>query len=325
MTSTLQSAHTRKREEAMSGQSRRAALVALGAMTAAAALAAFPGSISTASTSSIPPAGTIKHVVWIVDENHSYDKIIGVPKDAYLNSLATTYGSASNDWAITHPSVPNYLGLTSGLPLVSLPIADCTKCTQPGPDVFTQGESWRAYEESMPTPCDRIATSDGLYVPKHNPPLYYRDVPSAACNTDDLPYTALATDLKNHTLPAFSFIAPNMNDNMHNTGNLAGQSWLQAQLPALLNSTEFTSGSMVIFLMWDEGSPTGEIWGTDCTTSTSDSCHVPLLVLSHWTHGVNYGVKLTHYSVLKATEDLLGVPELGQAKTAASLTAAFGL
>ena len=273
----------------------------------------------------VAPAGSIKHVVWIVDENHSYDQIIGVPKDAYLNSLATTYGSASNDWGVTHPSVPNYLGLTSGLPLASLPAVDCTKCTQTGPDLFTQGESWRAYEESMPTPCDRVATTDGLYQPKHNPPLYFNDVTAAACTADDLPYTALASDLSHHTLPAFAWIAPNMNDNMHTGTNLQGQAWLQAHLPALLTSSEFTAGTMVIFVMWDEGNTTGEIAGADCTTSTSQSCHVPLLVLSAYTHHVNWTGKLTHYSVLRATEDLLGLPELGQATSAPSLLTAFGL
>ena len=221
----------------------------LSVMGAALVCAAVPTGASQASSlSAVAPGGAIKHVVWIVDENHSYDKIIGVRKDAYINSLATTYGSANNAWGITHPSVPNYLGLVSGLPLKSLPTTDCTTCTQAGPDIFTQGESWRAYEVTMPTACDRVASANGLYVPKHNPPLYFRDVPAAACKTNDLPYTSLAADLKSHTLPAFSFIAPNQDDNMHSTGNLAGQAWLEANLPALLNSTEISSGSLVIFI-----------------------------------------------------------------------------
>jgi len=287
------------------------------------AVAARAGSAASV-VSSRTASPTIKHVVWILMENHSYDKIIGVAKDAYLNSLATTYGSANNAWGITHPSVPNYLGLTSGLALTSLPTTDCTKCHQPGPDLFTQGETWRSYLESMTAPC-QANTPNALYVPKHNPALYFTDVAPSACVANDLPYTSLATDLHNHTLPAFSYIAPNQNDNMHSTGNLAGQAWLQAQLPALLTSTEFTSGSMVVFLMWDEGSPINEVAGADCTNSTVDNCHVPLLVLSTHAHGVNYSGKLTHYSVLKATEDILGLPELGLAKTAADLRVAFGL
>jgi phospholipase C len=303
----------------------RRSVAVLGAVSVAVLFAGFPAASSQAATKAVAPAGSIKHVVWIVDENHSYSQIVGVAKDAYLNSLATTYGSASNDWGITHPSVPNYLGVTSGLPLSSLPTTDCTKCTQSSASIFTQGESWRTYEESMPSVCDRTASTDGLYQPKHNPALYYTNVPGSSCIAYDQPYTTLASDLSHHSLPAFSLIVPNMNDDMHTGTNLQGQAWLQAQLPALLNSTEFTSGSMVVFIAWDEGTTAGEVFGTDCTTSTSGSCHVPLLVLSHWTHAVNYSGKLTHYSLLKATEDLLGLPELGQAATAPSLTAAFGL
>jgi phosphatidylinositol-3-phosphatase len=302
-----------------------------GLVSVVAALAALCGSSGVAHAGSARaqvaagPPGPITHVVWIWEENHSYSQIIGVPKDAYLNSLAATYGLASNAWAITHPSVPNYLGATSGLPLASLPAVDCTKCKQTGPDLFTQGEGWRAYEESMLTPCQRTATVDGLYQPKHNPPVYYLDVPAAACAANDLPYSALANDLAHHTLPAFAWIAPNMIDDMHTGTNLQGQAWLASQLPALLTSSEFTSGSMVVFIMWDEGSKVGEVFGTDCTVSTSESCHVPLLVLNRNIHGVKWAGKVNHYSVLKATEDLLGLPELGSARTAPDLLTAFGL
>ena len=302
------------------------------------ALAGVWGPAGAASAGAAKPAVVkaailpITHVVWILEENHSYNQIIGVKKDAYLNSLATTYGSASNAWGITHPSVPNYLGLVSGLPLTSLPNTDCTRCTQAGPDLFTQKTitrptplTWRTYLESMTTACQKNASPDGLYVPKHNPPTYFLDITPAACAANDLPFSALATDLKSHNLPQFMYIAPNQNDNMHTTGNLAGQAWLQAQLPALLTSSEFTSGSMVVFILWDEGGPTGEVKGADCTLGTSNSCHIPLLVLSAHTHAVNYATTVTLYSVLKATEDILGLPELGLAQKAPSLRAAFGL
>jgi hypothetical protein len=48
-------------------------------------------------------------------ENHGYAEIIGNTADApYLNSLATTYGVASNYFGVTHPSLPNYLAAISG-------------------------------------------------------------------------------------------------------------------------------------------------------------------------------------------------------------------
>ena len=35
------------------------------------------------------------------------------------------------------------------------------------------------------------------------------------CSANDVPYSQLATDLANNALPAFSFITPNLIDDMH--------------------------------------------------------------------------------------------------------------
>ena len=75
----------------------------------------------------------------------------------------------------------------------------------------------------------------------------------AGCATEDVPYTQLAHDLAAGTLPAFSFITPNLLDDMH-TGTIAqGDKWLAAHLPAILDSPEYTGGSTVVFITWDEG------------------------------------------------------------------------
>ncbi|MFZ0324675.1 MAG: PKD domain-containing protein [Actinomycetes bacterium] len=299
-------------------------LLALGAML----LPAVGDAGSSRADASPLPAVTspaIQHVVWVWMENRSYNSVIGSSQAPYINSLARTYGSASNAWAITHPSAPNYIGAHSGLPLSQLPASDCTTCTKPGPDLFTQVPSWRAYEESMTTPCRRNQDSGGLYVARHNPALYFTDISAASCAANDVGYPMLATDLANHTLPAFSFVTPNMANDMHD-GNIAtGDTWLANNLPQLLQSSEFTSGSTVIFLAWDEGSGGGTLKGIDCTTSTSESCHIPLIVISPQSMGTSSAKKLTLYSTLKATEDLLGVPELGIAATAPDLLSDFGL
>ena len=76
--------------------------------TAGPALAAGPcGTVSTAPV--------YKHVIWIWMENHSYGDIIGNKAQApYLNALASECGLATNYHNISHPSLPNYLALTSG-------------------------------------------------------------------------------------------------------------------------------------------------------------------------------------------------------------------
>src|SRR5262249_54108194 len=119
---------------------------------------------SAAASTGAHPCGTMttaptyKHVVWIFMENHSYDSVIGASDAPYINSLAGEAGLATNYHNITHPSLPNYIAATSGLDLASLdpftgdcdPTGACTTNTQ---SIFAQGESWKAYQESMPTNC----------------------------------------------------------------------------------------------------------------------------------------------------------------------------
>jgi phospholipase C len=299
------------------------------AVALASAGASGPSGLAQASQarpqSTAATLGAIKHVVWIWEENHSYSSVVNSASAPYINALAASYGLVTNAWAISHPSAPNYLGATNGLALSSLPKTDCTGCKQPGPDIFTEGESWRSYQESMQTPCQQTASTNGLYVPRHNPATYYTDISTAQCRANDFPYPALAQDLARHTLPTFAMITPNLTDDMHTGTVTQGDNWLASNLPGLLKSTEFTSGTMVIFIIWDEGEGGGSLWGTNCLTSTSPSCHVPLLVLSHYAHAASIATKVSHYSVLRATEDLLNLRELGQAAVSPSLLPGFGL
>ena len=93
-----------------------------------------------------------------------------------------------------------------------------------------------------------------------------------------MPYAKLAVDLAQNALPAFSFITPNLINDMHN-GTLAdGDEWLAHNLPTILRSADYTKDTVAIFITWDEGEG-----GTsdDCATDTADvGCHVAALVVS---------------------------------------------
>ena len=54
-----------------------------------------------------PPAiARFEHVFVVVEENQSYEDVIGNTADMpYLNTLATNYGVATNYYANTHPSL----------------------------------------------------------------------------------------------------------------------------------------------------------------------------------------------------------------------------
>jgi DNA-binding NarL/FixJ family response regulator len=64
-------------------------------------------------TASASPA-TWDHVVWIVFENKSYSQIINAPEAPYLTDLAAKCGLATDYHGLAHPSLPNYIAMTSG-------------------------------------------------------------------------------------------------------------------------------------------------------------------------------------------------------------------
>jgi len=294
----------------------------------AGATAGSPATAAAGPCGSVAAPPTYRHVVWIWMENHSYGDIIGNKSQApYLNTLASECGLAANYHSITHPSLPNYLAATSGRGRAGLPVLswlDCSPsvaCDTSAASIFGQGETWKAYEESIPSNCAR--SNSGEYAVRHNPPPYYEKLPG--CASRDVPYTQFAGDLSGNALPAFSFITPNLIDDMHDGTIAQGDSWLAGHLPAILNSPAYTSRTTAIFITWDEGS--GGHRAENCADSTTDaSCRVATIVVSPSTRaGTRSGTLFNHYSLLGTTEQLLGLPRLGQASSAPAMTAAFRL
>ncbi len=259
----------------------------------------------------------ISHVIWIVMENRSYSQVIGAP---YISSLASQCGVATNFHNVSHPSLPNYIAMTSGRAMGQLPRTDCpTFCPVSGPSIFTQTRSWRVYAESMPGNC--VRHNAGPYVVHHTAAPYYVSVTN--CATNDVPLTALNLG----ALPSFSLIVPNVRNDMHETSSsvAAGDSWLRTHLGAILASAAYRSGSTVVFLTWDEGG-TPRHTSACATNATDPGCHIALLVLSPYVRpGTRWTALANQYSLLQATEQLLGLPYLGQASSAPSIRAAFRL
>ncbi|HWX74910.1 MAG TPA: hypothetical protein VNZ05_06370, partial [Solirubrobacteraceae bacterium] len=165
----------------------RSRLVLGVALALAACAGALAGGLSreaeSARASAPSPCATLPlgstsytHVVWIWMENHSYGEVIGAPEAPYVNGLASACGLATNYHNISHPSLPNYIAATSGLPLGALGrlTRDCSpsrRCSTAASSIFAQLSTWRAYEESMPKSCDR--RNKRTYAVRHNPPPYY--------------------------------------------------------------------------------------------------------------------------------------------------------
>ena len=258
-------------------------------------------------------------------ENHSYGTVIGSPQAPYINGLATTCGLAANYHNIAHPSLPNYVGAVTGLGLTGLaPFGtDCApsiRCHTSASSIFGQGETWKAYEESMTVTC--VSSDAGEYTVRHNPPVYLASL--TGCDGADVPYGQLKADLATNALPAFAFITPNLLDDMHDGTLTQGDSWLARNLPVILASAEYRSATTAVFITWDEGEGGAS---NDCAANTTDvGCQVPTIVISPSTPAGTKSTRLfNHYSLLGTAEQLLGLPKLGLAAAYPTMTAAFHL
>ena len=252
-------------------------------------------------------APTYRHVIWIWFENHD---VMGSSSAPFFNSIASKCGLATNYHNVTHPSLPNYVAATSGTASLEQLYSDCSPsddCSSSAPSIFGQGETWKAYEESMPSSCD--PSNSGDYAVRHNPPAYYPAL--TTCSANDVPYPQLATDLASNALPAFSFITPNVIDDMHDGTVAQGDTWLSVAVPALLSSDAFTQRRSLLFVTWDENddSPGNEV--------------ATLVIARDVPAGFTSQVPYNHYSLLRTIETAWGLAPLTANDAAATAMSDF--
>lgn len=285
----------------------------------------------TAEPSPAYPCGTsrlrpnVDEVLLIWEENHGYSSIIGDPSAPELNGLAAKCGLATGYDALTHPSLPNYLEMTSGQSYASSPWAsDCDaigSCVTSAPSVFSElgasGRQWRAYAEDMGGDCGRVSFGD--YAARHNPAVYYVNV-RRQCQEWDVPLGtptagALHTALRNGPSVPLTTVTPDVMDDMHTGTVTEADSWLARWVPQVISSPAYRAGRLAVIIAWDEGEGSGNV-----------PSHAPLIVMSATTPaGTRSAVAFDDYSVLRAICQLTGVPVLGRAINAASLVGPFHL
>jgi len=291
-----------------------------------------PRSASAAGRpSAAHPCGTAKgrpkvdQVLLIWEENHSYSSVIGNRAAPELNRLARLCGLATDYSALTHPSLPNYLSMTSGLSYSYPPWdGDCPpygSCTTKAASIFAElsgaGRGWRSYAESMTPNCS--LASYGSYAARHNPAVYYTSV-RAQCLKWDQPLGttgqgALHNALRQGPLVGLTTVTPNVEDDMHNGTVSRADAWLAKWVPQIVDSPSYSSGHLAVVIAWDEGFGGG-----------NEQSRAPLVVLSAYTQpGTRATLPLDDYSVLRSLSQLTGVRPLGEAAKATSFVPAFNL
>jgi phosphatidylinositol-3-phosphatase len=254
-----------------------------------------PNPVATSPTPSASPAPSPPHVFLIVMENRSYSQAIASP---YVAQLAAQYGIATDYHGVSHPSLPNYLALTSG---TTWGIADDGFHPLPvgglGTQLSNAGIDWRAYMEGMTNGCFH---SPYPYALKHNPFAYY----GGACPSQVVPFSQFATDMSGN-VPRFAWITPDLCHDGHDCSSALADAWLSQTVPMILGTTAWQD-SGVLVITWDEG---------------EDSANSVLTLVIRPNPLVHISARpYDHYSLLATVEDQLGVARLGMAVQATPMT-----
>jgi len=274
-----------------------------------------PVSAALASTP-MPESGlpTFKHIYMIILENREYGAIVGSGAAPYLNSLVAKYGQLTSLYAETHPSEPNYIALTSGgLQGTNSDGAYNLNVPNLFDQIETSGRTWHVYAQGFPGNCyggssaDEVADGTGAagdYARKHNPAISYTSIsgnPARCANITKLAgFDPAAAD--------FEMVIPNQINDMHSSSVQAGDAFLKEFVPQITGSPAFADS--VLFITWDEG-----------TTNLNGGGRIATIVASpNMTPGSHFDGPTTHYSMLRTIELAWGMPLLGEAQKASTIT-----
>ena len=243
---------------------------------------------------------TPSHVVVCIMENRSYTNIVGNAQAPYINNLLGNAHTAvlTNSYGLTHPSQPNYIMLYSGsnqgvtnnnvppnLPFTALNL---------GGSLINQNITFIGYSEDLPSVGSNVATS-GAYARKHNPWVNWQGTGlNSIPATSNRPFSDFPVDY--NTLPAFSFVVPNLDHDMHDGSIAAGDTWIQNNLDGYIQWC--VSNNSLFILTFDEDN---NVSGNHILTSFTGAD----------IKGGNYPQPVTHYNLLRTLEDLYQLPYAG--------------
>ncbi|MEY2407518.1 MAG: phosphatidylinositol-3-phosphatase [Verrucomicrobiota bacterium] len=276
-------------------------------------------------TPNLAPASIngIKTVFVILMENHDWNTILGSSFCPYINNTLLPQSAYCDGYRSprgNHPSEPNYLWLIAGTNFNirddSPPSVNHQSSTSA---IFYQldaaGISWKTYQEDISGTVVPDVDS-GQYGVRHNPFVFFDSVRNNLnyCTNHVRPYTELARDLTNNTVPRFCFITPNVTNDMHDLSpgspstRVQGDNWLAREVPKILASAAYANGA-ALFIIFDEGSSDGE-------------GPIGMMVLSARIKAPGYhnATYYNHSSALRTFQDIFGVrPYLADAAYASNL------
>src|SRR3954451_3260992 len=207
-----------------------------------------------------------------------------------------------------------------------------------------KGLAWKGYMEDMGTPCrhpaigahdeTQTARKNDQYAARHNPFVYFHSIidrPICATNVVDL--NALPGDLatKERT-PSYSFITPDLCADGHDATCADGKSpggykginaFLEEWIPKITGSPAYADGGLVIVTFDEAEDDASECCNEPMGPNTPNNGgptpgngggRIGAVLLSPYIKpGSVNDTPYNHYSLLRSTEDIFGLPHLAYA------------
>ncbi len=290
-------------------------------MLARLALAALLTAVAAVGTAAAAPWSP-SHVVVVIEENHSYDQIIGNPDAPFINKLAAEGALFTDSHGVDHPSQPNYLALFSGSTQGTTGDGAVrgTPLTTPnlGAALIAKGYTFAGYSEGLPEVGSLRRSGPGGYARKHNP---WSDWQSADPGPNQLPAGA-NQPFKNfpsnfERLPTVAFVVPDLSHDQHGDG-------LTTDRTLIRDSDEWLKRNIGSYAQWavTHNSLLIVTWDEDDDDDTTIN-HIPTIMIGAQVKPGRYDQRIDHYSVLRMIEDFYALPHAGASAGAAPIVGAI--
>jgi phospholipase C len=255
-----------------------------------------------------------EHIIVIVLENKDYTMVAGSSRMPHLNQLAKENVLLENYFAVTHPSLPNYIAMISGD--TQDITKNCNDCFVDQPNladfIEESGRTWKTYQEDMPSEC--FLGDSKPYYQKHNPFIYFDSIrlDPVRCADSIVPLTQLDQDLSANQLPNYSFIMPNICNSAHDCSRKIADQWV-ADMVSKIQSSPALGENYLIVITFDEASD--DRHESCCGMDSKAGGKIFTVFISPQAKaGFTDDTPYSHYSLLKTILTAWELPELGNTR-----------
>jgi len=277
-------------------------------------------------------APVFDHVVVVLEENKTYEEVIGNAWAPYINSVLRKEGALLTQmYGEEHWSEGNYFWLFSGdnhgmgfadkMPQKPLTTSNL------GEQLLKAGHTFIGYSENLPSVGSKVIFAPpppdrALYARKHVPWVSFSNVPDSA----SVPFTEFPKDAAGfEKLPTVSFVIPNLLSDMHDGSPKdsvpTGDTWLKQNIDAYYQWAK-THNSLLI-VTFDENdnkagyrgltNPMIVVDGADPEFRRSLQNQIPTIFAGAHIKAGEYpeALGVTHVNLLRTLESMYGLNKSG--------------